>query len=164
MPIVAEWLAWPSYDLVELALIRLCINDRENAKKYLKNTDHLEGTSGYNVRITWLLLSSAFVDQGDIVKLVDYMSPAYDFLTRMNAFDAASQLGYVNYKVADHAFSTLFQYNRKLRAKGRDLIKQMIANEETKKPFQLWVNRNQKLLSIDQLDLIERMTGLKPEG
>jgi hypothetical protein len=132
-------------------------------KPILIKTAHLEGTNGHNVRITWLLLSSAFVDQGDVVKLVDYMSPAYDFLTRMNAFDAASQLGYANYKVADHAFSTLFQYNRKLRAKGRDFIKQMIANEETKKPFQLWVNRNRIILTVDELDVIERMTGLKPE-
>jgi hypothetical protein len=39
----------------------------------------------------------------------------------------------------------------------------MSTKDETRKPFQLWINRNRKLLSIDQLDIIERMTGLKPE-
>jgi aminopeptidase N len=163
LPVVEKWLTWPSYDLVELALLRLCINDRERATTYLAKTAHLEGTSGHNVRITSLLLSAAMVNTSDVVKLVDYMSPAYDFLTRMNAFDAASQLGYANYKVADFAFGTLFQHNRKLRASGRDFIKQMSTKDETRKPFQLWINRNRKLLSIDQLDIIERMTGLKPE-
>ena len=163
-PTVEKWLLWPSYDLVEQALILLCINDREGAQTYLSKTDHLRGTSGHNVHVTWLLLHSAFVNTDQVVKLVDYMSPSYDFMTRMNAFDAASQLRYVNYKVADHAFSTLFQYNRKLKAKGRDFIKLMIKDEKTKKPFQLWVNRNKARLTIDQLDTIERLTGLRPES
>jgi hypothetical protein len=35
LPVVESWLALPSYDLVEMALIRLCINNREQAKTYL---------------------------------------------------------------------------------------------------------------------------------
>lgn len=164
IPIVEKWLSSPSYDLVEMALIRLCISNKTNAKKYLDATDGIMGTSGHNVRITWLLLYGAFVGSDHLSELTDYMSPAYDFLTRMNAFAAASQLDYCNYKVADHAFSSLFQYNRKLRGAGRDFIKNMSQKAEHKKSFQLWVNRNRNLLSPEELETIKRMTGFEPEG
>ena len=164
LPVVEKWLSWPSYDLVEMALIRLCVNDKSNAKKYLDKTENILGTSGHNVRITWLLLYGAFVNSDRMGELTDYMSPAYDFMTRMNAFTAASQLDYCNYKVADHAFSTLFQYNRKLRSSGRDFIKQMSQKEKHKKVFQLWVNRNKNLLTADELETIKKMTGFEPEG
>lgn len=163
-PLVLQWLSLPSYDLVEQALIRLCVSNKTNAKKYLDATDVIMGTSGHNVRITWLLLYGAFVSSDRISEITDYMSPAYDFLTRMNAFAVASQLDYCNYKVADHAFSTLFQYNRKLRGAGRDFIKNMSQKAEHKKSFQLWVNRNRNLLSPDALETIKRMTGFEPEG
>lgn len=162
-PILDKWLEWQSYDLIEMALIRLCINNKPDTQKYLQKTQNIAGTSGNNVRITWLLLHSAFVSTAHIGDLTDFMSPAYDFLTRINAMNAASQLRYVNYKVADNVFNTLFQNNRRLRGAGKNFILNQSKNPELKAVFQKWLNRNQHVLSAAELEIIERSTGMVAE-
>ena len=164
LKLAESWLQWPSYDVVEIALIRLCINDKANAKRYLEKTKDIVGTSGHNVRITWLLLYSAFVSQDKTTELTEYMSAKYDFLTRIKAFEAAQQLNLVNYTVANHAFGSLLQGNRKLRSAGRDFIKAMSAQTKNKDVFQGWINRNQQILSPDELKTIEQLTGYKPNN
>ena len=162
LKLAESWLQWPSYDVVEIALIRLCINDKANAKRYLEKTKDIVGTSGHNVRITWLLLYSAFVSQDKTTELTEYMSAKYDFLTRIKAFEAAQQLNLVNYTVANHAFGSLLQGNRKLRSAGRDFIKAMSAQPKNKDVFQGWINRNRQILSPDELKTIEQLTGYLP--
>jgi aminopeptidase N len=163
-PVAEKWLALPSYDLVELTLIRLCISDKANAMRYLEKTKNIVGTSGHNVRITWLLLYSAFVSQDKTSELTEYMSAKFDFLTRIKAFEAAQQLNLVNYTVANHAFGSLLQGNRKLRSAGRDFIKTMSAQPKNKEVFQGWINRNRQILSPDELKIIEQLTGYKPNN
>jgi hypothetical protein len=162
-PVAEAWIALPSYDVIELALIRLCISDKANAARYLEKTKNMVGTSGHNVRITWLLLYTAFVSQDKTAELTEYMSAKFDFLTRMKAFEAAEQLNLLNYTVANHAFGTLLQGNRKLRNAGRDFIKRMSTQPKNKEVFQSWLNRNRQILSPDEVKTIEQLTGYLPK-
>jgi hypothetical protein len=159
---VEDWLELPSYEIKEKALMRLCVNHRENASKYLAATDGFQGTFGHNVRVNWLFLNIALNNGDNQEELINFSSPAYDFFTRIAAFSSLEQLKIVSYQVAENAFGTLLQGNRKLRNAGRNFIKNMSEDKEAKKKFQLWVDRNKALLSEEELATIETLTGFKP--
>ena len=161
---VEEWLELPSYEIKEKALMRLCINDRENAATYLAATDGIQGTFGHNVRVNWLFLNIALNNGENQEELVAFSSPAYDFFTRMSAFGALEQLGIVNDQIAANAFGSLLQGNRKLRNAGRDFIKTMSEDKASKKIFQEWINRNGQLLLTDELKTVEQLTGFIPKN
>jgi len=154
---VEEWYELPSYEIKEKALLALCLSNRDKAYVYLKITDGVQGTFGHNVRITWLLLSSVIDGANNEAELTNFSSPAYDFLTRINAFSILSQLKIVNNGVVENAFSAFLQNNRKLRNAGRDFIKTMSEEKEAKKKFQLWVDRNSALLTEEQLAAFENL-------
>ena len=98
---VEDWLDLPSYEIKEKALMRLCINDRENAAHYLAATDGIQGTFGHNVRVNWLFLNIALNNGDNEDELVNFASPAFDFFTRIAAFSSLEQL-----KNLGHLFET----------------------------------------------------------
>lgn len=150
LPTLERWLALPSYDVMQKTLLLACLSDKANATKYLNFTKNVYGSEGNNVRVMWHLLNLVFGGGRDVRELIDFTSPAYDFMTRMNALEVLSVLGLVNEVVAENAFSSLLQNNRKLRNAARDFITETQKDVDNREIYQAWIQEHFGSLNANQ--------------
>jgi aminopeptidase N len=87
-----------SYLTIEQALFNLWQNFPEDGKKYLKNTEGLQGFSNKNIRLLWLTLSLVtqdFQPNNNTIfykELSGYTQPKYAYEIRENAFGFLYQI------------------------------------------------------------------------
>ncbi len=157
-----SWLELPSYEIQENALTLLVISDPKNAKIYLEKTKYVMGTFGNNVHVTWCFLNQVYGDKTSEEELINFMSPAFDFLTRIHAFTNAQYLNLCTDMSSQYAFSALLQNNRKLRNAGKGYMLEMCKNSSNKKIIEKWLKVNKAKFSDAELEKIKNQTQLKP--
>ena len=171
-PIAEKWLEWPSYDIKEKTLVALCVSNPENAKKYLNKIDDVVGTNGHDVRLTWLSFHIALDDENTdkyVKELASYTSPAYDFLTRIKAFNNWKLVENASdedkLRVAKNAFLAIIQNNRKLRSNAKKFVNTSNWNNEDRPYFQDALNELIAENRVSNLHLmrIENLTGFTSE-
>lgn len=111
-----------SYQAVELALERLCIQNPAKAQEYLDKTKNIVGTRGSNVRIKWLELS-ALREAAYCKELASYAGPSYEFLTRSNAIASLKKLSYFDDSLLKNLFDAALNPNNKLSADASAALK-----------------------------------------
>jgi len=105
-----------SYNVIEIALEVLCVNNLEGADKYLKLTEGKIGNRSRNIEIAWLKIAAIIQkDRTHADKLVDYTSASYEFLTRGNAMKALRNLQYLNEAALNNLLDARFHFNSRLR-------------------------------------------------
>ncbi len=115
----------PSYELMELALIRLCSSYREDAGKYLEQTRNVYGGArGTNFRVQWLEIKWLTTqDQKAMDELVDMTSNSYEFLTRLKAIGTIKRLTYCDDKLVMNLCQGIQKANWKLAGSCGNLLK-----------------------------------------
>ncbi len=92
------------------------------------------GIPGRKVEISALFYRAMlFNDKEALQTLKLRTSQAYDFITRMNAIEAMSVIGYLDEEVCGYYFNALFAYNWQLRRKASELLKSYYAHNKSKK-------------------------------
>lgn len=121
-----------SYDVIQLALVRLVSNFPENTNYYLEQTNGVMGTRGLNVRIQWLEIK-AMQEKSEAVlsELVDYTSNSFDFIARQNAIGALKRLNYCNEQLVKNLALGVQKANWKL-AKSCGLLLRHFYNSDYK--------------------------------
>jgi len=105
-----------SYNVVETTLDKLSTLYPDKAKDYLDATKDVCGM-GNSIRIKWLEINCHYSikNVGDSYKqLVDYTSNAYEFRTRVNAFNALQRLDYINDEFIKNLFNATLYTNSRL--------------------------------------------------
>ncbi|MGE0568661.1 MAG: hypothetical protein AB7O73_11985 [Bacteroidia bacterium] len=142
--LIAEYeklLSDSSYELIEIALEKLCIQNPFHVSKYIDLTAGIEGTKGRNVKIKNLELAYLFLGNNNetINQLVDFTSNSYEFLTRVNAFAALTRLDYINEKAIENALMAALSNNGRLAGPAKAYIKEFYAKSKHQKLIQLKV-------------------------
>lgn len=103
-----------SYLNVELALEKLCRAFPSGIPEYLETTADEVGWRGKNIRVKWLKISIQNRNLEHLQELISYTAENQEFETRMNAFTALKQLGYIDRSVAGNAKEASAHWNNKL--------------------------------------------------
>jgi hypothetical protein len=108
-----------SYDVVYLALDKLCKLTPKSAPDYLKSTDGILGTVGLNVRVKWLEMSVAFGASQErktmyLQELMSYVSISYEFRTRVNAAQALGRINFCGGLFLENLFDAIGSANGRL--------------------------------------------------
>lgn len=111
-----------SYLNVELALDRLCRSFPSEVTQYLDATSGEVGWRGKNIRVKWLQIAIANWKLEYLAELISCTAVNQDFETRMNAFNALKQLGYIDETIAGNAKEAAKHWNNKLSAVARDYL------------------------------------------
>ena len=126
-PINAAWdnvfeqaLRDSSYEIVENALEKLCLNHPEKDSVYLAATKDLKGM-GMSVRIKWLEIASVRHPE-HLKELVSYTGHQFEFRTRINSMNAIQRLNYLNNDVALNLYSALLSSNSRLAGPAGKVI------------------------------------------
>jgi aminopeptidase N len=145
----------PSYELIEIALIRLCNDFPDNAKQYMEKVEGIEGTRGHNVLVTALEIKYArFKDVQAAMQLVDMCSNSFDFITRQKAMAALKRLNYSNDKLIINLASGVQKANWKLSSSSGNLLKHIYTNSDNKERIKDVMNLIG--FSKDELNRVER--------
>ncbi|MBS4058550.1 MAG: hypothetical protein KGZ82_14630 [Bacteroidales bacterium] len=121
-----------SYSNIKLSLEKLVLLDPDNTANFLKMTADEVGFPGLNIRITWLRLAIEYGQEDRLKELIDYSSPSFDFLTRMNAMEALGALKYINGKVAANLVEAADHWNFRLQPVAFKVLKQFYAENRNK--------------------------------
>ncbi len=106
----------PSYKNIKTALEVLCVNNLEDANKYLELTKGKVGNRSSNIEITWLKIATIVnKDRVFADKIVDYTSASHEFLTRTNAMQALRNIQYLNEDAINNLLEARFHFNSRLR-------------------------------------------------
>lgn len=120
---LAKLVADPSYDLCVSALDKLSSIYPTNIPQYLKLSKDIVGTRGRNVEIKWLELSAQQGSKESKDKLVNYTSISYEFITRVNAFNALKKVNYLSAQSIKNAFSAILNTNTRLSGPVKSVLK-----------------------------------------
>ncbi|MDR9441576.1 MAG: M1 family metallopeptidase [Schleiferiaceae bacterium] len=115
-----------SYVLRKRAIERSINPQAPEQHKWLKEAHWAEqpGLPGHQVHTTVLAYRAAlFSDRDAVRQLVDYSSPAYAFLTRINALELMAALQVVTEAGVPYIFEALFHPNWQLRRAARQTFK-----------------------------------------
>lgn len=148
-----------SYELRESAL-HASVNpkDRE-ANRWLYDTHYREqpGIPGEQLYITALTYRVLFFrDREALHALEDRLTPAYDFLTRLNAMDALSALKLKTPAMLPALFDALFDPNWKLRGRARTFLQTWYATAEGQSAIDDFRQRHSGNWEDFQKRLVER--------
>jgi hypothetical protein len=110
-----KWLSHPSYDIVAMDLQKLYDNYPEKMSGYLDQTKNITGQNN-NVRIKWLELAclSNYSREESLKTLVAFTSPAYEFRTRVSAFEALKRLNICDETIINNGYEALSSFNGRL--------------------------------------------------
>lgn len=125
-----------SYDVVQLALEKLCTHfeGTEKVHEYLEATRMINGNNELNVRMSWLQIDYyEHNSKESLDKLIDYVSPAYEFRTRIEAAKILKSLNYLDSKLVSYLFDGHFSYNPRLRTPMKEILDYYIGNLSNKK-------------------------------
>jgi HEAT repeat protein len=123
LPEVEKLLKDPSYDLVAMVLDKLAFNYPANIDRYLDATKTTIGTRGRNVELKWLELAIGAGKKEFTDKLVEYSSNSYEFLTRVNAFNALKKLDIFPAKALPYALDAAVNPNTRLSGPAIGVLK-----------------------------------------
>jgi aminopeptidase N len=129
---VRTMLSDSSYNNISLALEKLVEAFPNERNQFLDMTKNTMGIAK-NVRIEWLRLqlksnsSKVFYDE-----LIDYISPSYEFRTRINAMNAISELNIFDASIAEYLVQATSSPNRRLSGQAVGVLKKYY-NDETYK-------------------------------
>lgn len=99
---------------VELALRNLASSFPKD--DFLTLTKDEIGWRGKNIRMAWLEISMLRnFNEKDFDELVDYTSKSYEFETRINSFDVAKNLNFLDERIISNALDAYLHWNFKLR-------------------------------------------------
>ena len=122
-----------SYDVVRLALDKLCDQFPQDVPKYLEITKEEKGL-GLAIRVKWL--EKAILNNIDKEKayreLVDYTSQSYEFKTRQNAIKLLASLNYIDEDLVNNLFNACVHYNKRLAADANGALKKLYVNPKNK--------------------------------
>lgn len=153
-----------SYDLRNAA-IHLSINSRSQKANEWLYDEHWEeqpGIPGHKNLVTVLTYRLLiFKDEEAYDQLVDFTSPAYDFLTRINAIQSLAALKLQSQTFVDHLFDALFDPNWKLRKEAKPLLRQIYDSEEGRELIQHHVAENAESWREYQKNIVNRTFDLK---
>jgi len=114
-----------SYIIVEMALEKLCANfaGTERIHDYLEITRGLEGNNERNVMITWLQIDYyEHANKESLDKLIDFVSPSYEFRTRVKAAEMLKSLNYLDETLIAYLFEGNFSFNSRLRSPMKKVL------------------------------------------
>ncbi|MEQ8324516.1 MAG: M1 family metallopeptidase [Vicingaceae bacterium] len=122
-----------SYQVIELAFRKLTnqYEGREEVNNFLELTRGIEGNNERNVLITWLqtdYYQNKTVES--LERLVDFVSPSFEFRTRVKAAQTLKSLNYLDEKLLNHLFDALFSANPRLRGPVKELLDQYYSTME----------------------------------
>jgi aminopeptidase N len=113
------------YINVEKSLENLYYSFPDN--DYLTETKDEIGWRGKNIRIKWLELSVHKGADGknkeNLDELIDYTSPAFEFETRMNAFNSLKKLDFLNEIIIGNLIEAYQYWSNKLSALAAEALK-----------------------------------------
>lgn len=104
----------PSYDLLNSALNKLVVSNKEKTARYLEITAGEKGNIANNIRISWLKHAIRLGKQEHEAELIAYASSSYEFLTRANAFLALKDLKLITPEVIAYSIEAAYSPNGRL--------------------------------------------------
>jgi aminopeptidase N len=123
-----------SYATITLALDKLCFQFPQNTQKYLDKTKGLEGTRGKDVKIKWLEISAANLnDKASLDQLTKFTSNSYEFITRGNAMASLKRLNYFDAETLNNCLNAVVSSNGRLAGPAAETIKYFYAQDKFKK-------------------------------
>lgn len=111
-----------SYINVEKALDVLCRAFPQNIPQYLEITKNETGWRGLNIRMKWLEIAIQAEQREYLGELTGYAGPAYEFETRINAFNVLKRLNYLDKKSAEYLIDGYFYWNYKVSNAAREVL------------------------------------------
>ena len=154
----------PSYELRESALGLSLDWENPNNNRWIYDYD-LEaepGIPGRGVEIGILLYKLIlFKEMEALEELKLRTTPAYDFMTRMNAIDALQAINFMDKELLESYFLGLFDYNWKLVRKSREALKKYYATEEGKKMMLEYIEKEKNTWEDFKKRNVSRSFGLK---
>ena len=132
-PLYRKCLQDSSYAIVTKVLNLLSFHQLQNIKEYLAITEKEKGDRSNNIRIEWLKQSYRLTkDTKYMDELVDYTSPSYNFLSRVNAAESLKELNELNEKALANMINAFFSFNGRLRAPVKAVLDHFYEQYETK--------------------------------
>jgi aminopeptidase N len=103
-----------SYSVEATALARLSSRFPDRVGEYLEITKSDKGI-GNEVRVIWHEVNAGRGDRASLKALTEMCGPSYEFMTRINAFEAVRHLNYLDSAVALHLLDAMLSSNSRLR-------------------------------------------------
>jgi len=112
-----------SYHIEELALTKLCEQYPDKKAEFLDLSKDIQGV-GRSGKVTWLRMSiEADKNKTESLNtLIDYTTPAFEFRTRINAFQAFQSLNYLDAKILRSLFDASLSWNSRLAGPANDVL------------------------------------------
>ncbi len=124
LPAFENLLSDSSYDIIEMALVKLTTVNPAKTKFYLAKTKGVEGIVGKSTLIKWLEIAYNSTGKKSYAdELVKYTSGSYEFRTRGNAMAALKRSGYFNETLIANLMDALLSPNDRLSAPAKDMLK-----------------------------------------
>ncbi|MBN1638710.1 MAG: hypothetical protein JW866_07075, partial [Ignavibacteriales bacterium] len=111
-----------SYVTIELALDNLSKSFPDNINKYLEITKNEIGWWGKNIRIKWLEIAVSNKQEIYLDKLLEYLSPSFDFQTRINALKSIANLSILDNVILDNIIQCYLYWHTKLSRKAEEVL------------------------------------------
>jgi aminopeptidase N len=127
-----------SYSIIETMFNKLCTWYPQNFKTYLSA---IGNTKGFDNKIRILALkysvqiNNLSTESKEFKELADMCTEAWEFRTRINAFDAVKELGTLNQIAVDGIKEASNSYNGRLAAPAKETIKYLKVNHQLSKYF-----------------------------
>ena len=145
-----------SYVTKQTALWHYWVQFSDERKAILNKTQEITGGNNKTFRMIWLSLAIITKDyknvekQSFIKELVEYGSPDYNMLVRLNAFEMLIQMQIINADVIENLFDAALHFNWRLHQPARRYLKSIYQN----KMFRPMIEEKLKNLSTKQQVLL----------
>lgn len=144
-----------SYEVIQMALLRLCMEFKSDIPNYLEATKSIYGVRGKNVRIQWLEIAWRInSDQKNIDELVDMTSNSFEFITRQKAMAVIKRLGYCDENLVRNLSQGIQKKNWKLASSSGQLLKHFYQSPEYKQLIDESIKKID--LNLEELKRVER--------
>ncbi|MDZ4839838.1 MAG: M1 family metallopeptidase [Bacteroidota bacterium] len=130
-----------SYLVVEASLNKLCSLDAVHRLEYLDVVKDVFGIAG-NVKFAYLKWSSQFAGTIAMQKLSDYAAPAFEFRTRINAFNALQEINYMDNATVLYLMQAVNSSNGRLARPASDALTFFAKQRDKKDMLQQVLNSN----------------------
>ena len=150
----------PSYQTIENALLKLYLQYPGEADQWLQKTEGIEGNSGKNVRMLWLVINLVTPETDKektrkyFEELSGYTAPHYPFEVRENAFGYLYQLNAFREQNLIDLIKGAQHHTFRFRDFSRKLLGNLLQTEEYRPEFEAL---KEKLSPQDREFLTSRM-------
>lgn len=149
-----------SYQVIETTLVKMSNNFEDLNERFLNQVKDVLGMHNA-IRIIWLEKMGSHVrtsKQEHWTQLVDFSGPAYEFRTRLNAFEAIKRMNLFDDDVFENALNAATAENRRLAGPAYSFLEHMLSNMFAKKTMQNYISSH--TISSEKEAVIKRL-GLK---